>query len=279
VARKPDFLIIGAQKCGTTWLWAVLRDHPEVFLPETKELEFFSYSKNLEGDGFKRYLATHFENAGSARAVGEATPSYFWNSEAHPEYCDKPKGFERDIPGAVLRHLGPRTRLVLALRSPVQRAISAYLHHVRKERIDRSRNIFDVGRDRGILHMGFYHEHLKEWLVRFPMRQIHLVILEEAAAQPGPAFTNLFGFLGVDTAFRSKKMNRAIHTGMERLWVGGELYLPRPGEAPLDPEHPDPARMDRVLTASDVRRLEALYADDVKGLEGLLGRGLDCWRS
>jgi hypothetical protein len=279
VARKPDFLIIGAQKCGTTWLWAVLRDHPEVFLPEKKELEFFSYSANLEGDGFERYLSEHFAEAGERRAVGEATPSYFWNSGAHPEYCQKPKGFERDIPRAVRARLGPEVKLVLALRDPVQRAVSAYLHHVRKERIHRSQNIFDAGRDRGILHMGFYHEHLKEWLAHFPLRQFHVVILEEATARPLRAFVDLFRFLGVEPEFRSKKMHRAIHTGMERLWIGGDLYLPRPGDDPIDREHPDPARLDRVLTAADVQRLRALYADDVKGLEGLLGRGLDCWRS
>jgi len=289
VARKPDFLIIGAQKCGTTWLWAVLRDHPEVFLPETKELEFFSYAKSRESDGFGRYLATHFAGAGGARAVGEATPSYFWNSNAHPEYCDKPKGFDLDIPGAVFERLGSRVRLVLALRDPVQRAISAYLHHVRKERIDRTRSIFDAGRERGILHMGFYFEHLKEWLVRFRMEQIHVVILEEAAARPLRAFTALFRFLGVDPEFRCKKMHRAIHTGMERVWAEGDLYLPRPGappverprpgEATVEPEQPDLTRMDCVLRSSDVQRLRALYADDVKGLEGLLGRGLDCWRA
>jgi hypothetical protein len=279
VARKPDFLIIGAQKCGTTWLWAVLRDHPEVFLPEKKELEFFSYSQNLEGDGFERYLGEHFSGAGEARAVGEATPSYFWNSCAHPEWGEKPKGFERDIPGAVRARLGPEVRLVLALRNPVQRAVSAFLHHVRKERIGRSQNIFDAGRERGILHMGFYYEHLKEWLALFPLRQIHVVILEEATARPLRAFVDLFAFLGVDAGFRSKKMHRAIHTGMERLWVGGDLYLPRPGEPDVDREHPDLGRLDRVLSARDVKRLEALYADDVKGLEGLLGRGLDCWRS
>lgn len=279
MARKPDFLIIGAQKCGTTWLWAVLRDHPQVYLPETKELEFFSYSKNLEGEGFERYLAENFAGAGDALAVGEATPSYFWNSCAPPEYCEKPKGFERDIPGAVQARLGSEVKLVLALRNPAQRAISAYLHHVRKERIDRRQSIFEAGRERGILHMGFFYEHLKEWLLRFPWSQIHVVILEEATARPLRAFTGLFDFLGVDRAFRSKKMHRPIHTGMERVWAGGELYLPRPGEALDLSQPPDLARLDRVLQASDVRRLQALYADDVKRLEGLLGRGLDCWRA
>ncbi len=65
-SKSPGFLIIGAQKCGTTWLHRHLSRHPELWLPPGKELEFFSYERHLEDPGFPAYQAA-FEPAGDGQ--------------------------------------------------------------------------------------------------------------------------------------------------------------------------------------------------------------------
>ena len=69
----PNFLVIGAAKAGTTSLYHYLRGHPQVFMSERKELNFF-----VENDGWVKgtsWYERQFEGAGDAVAVGEATPN------------------------------------------------------------------------------------------------------------------------------------------------------------------------------------------------------------
>jgi hypothetical protein len=70
----PNFLVTGAAKAGTTSLYRYLRDHPEVFMAQSKELKFFS-SKSRWRLG-QSWYARQFEAAANAVAVGEASPSY-----------------------------------------------------------------------------------------------------------------------------------------------------------------------------------------------------------
>lgn len=103
--RRPDFLIIGSQKAGTTSLYHALRLHPEVFVPEKKELNFFfledEYARGLD------YYARYFEPAPAGiKAVGEASPGYI----CHPE-----------TPARIAAAL-PDAKLVLTVRNPIDRA-------------------------------------------------------------------------------------------------------------------------------------------------------------
>jgi len=75
--KLPSFLCIGAQKAGTTWLHNMLRQHPELFLPETKELSFFDLKSNFEGRGTSWYRS-NFAAADDNQLIGEVTPGYLW---------------------------------------------------------------------------------------------------------------------------------------------------------------------------------------------------------
>ena len=79
----PDFFIVGHEKCGTTALYKMLRQHPQVFMPEHKEPRFFSWdlrhSPPKPGaelpDTLERYLEL-FAPAAAGQLVGEASPQY-----------------------------------------------------------------------------------------------------------------------------------------------------------------------------------------------------------
>ncbi len=120
--RKPDFLIIGAQKAGTTWLWAMLNQHPGVQLPETKEIHFFGGSETYAA-GLDAYLA-HFEGIPENRVTGEASTAMFFDRV--PYWYNKGRELVYDdalppVPELVRRDLG-EVKIIVVLRDPVRRA-------------------------------------------------------------------------------------------------------------------------------------------------------------
>jgi len=123
-----DFVIAGMPKAGTTFLWSVLKDHPEVFLPALKEPGFFAFSEGealpLEGPldpHYWREVITEradydalFAQAGS-KFCGDASPIYSLAKSA-PQ---------------TLAALMPQAKIILMLREPSARAFSQFAHHRR----------------------------------------------------------------------------------------------------------------------------------------------------
>lgn len=115
-SRLPNFLVIGAMKAGTTSLYHYLRDHPQVFMPTTKEVNFFNPLRN-----WRRGVAWYeeqFEDApGTAVALGEASTSY----TKFP--------WIQGVPERISSVLGD-VRLIYVARHPIERMRSQYLHHL-----------------------------------------------------------------------------------------------------------------------------------------------------
>ena len=72
---QPNFLIIGSQKAGTTSLYHVLKQHPEIYLPARKEVNYFFLQSEYD-KGFKAYLQNFDPAPPEVKAVGEASPGY-----------------------------------------------------------------------------------------------------------------------------------------------------------------------------------------------------------
>jgi hypothetical protein len=106
----PDFLILGAQKAGTTALYAYLRWHPEITGPSWKEVSYFDrhYRRGLS------WYRGHFPIGAGDRLVGEASPGYLF----HPLAPER------------VRATVPDAKLIALLRDPVDRALSHYHHEV-----------------------------------------------------------------------------------------------------------------------------------------------------
>jgi len=80
VMVDPNFMLIGAQKCGTSWLAAMLRQHPDIFVPEKKELHFFNLKSNY-ARGIEWYRK-QFDGWSGQKLVGDCTPNYLWEQSA-----------------------------------------------------------------------------------------------------------------------------------------------------------------------------------------------------
>jgi len=272
----PNFLLIGAQRSGTTWLYQVLRRHPQIYMPETKEVEYFSRLRVRERLGLAGYARTHFSGVRRQRAIGEASPSYLWTSRAHAEWLRKPPDLADDIPDKVREELGPATKLVVILRDPARRAISAFLHHVARGRLDKSKGLLAQGHAGGIIHMGFYFAHLEEWLRRFPRENFHVLIFEEAMREPPAHLPGLFRFLGVDSV-ESPAAHRRFNRGPTAVEVAGEVYLEPGGSGEGQARPSEGAGRELLVSRDEMDRLREIYRSDVQDLSARLGLKLDAW--
>lgn len=109
--QPPHFLCLGAQKAGTTSLHCWLEQHPQVFLPEVKELHYFSLH-HRRGPGWYRQ---QFAAAAPDQRCGDITPYYLFHPAAP----------------ARIQALVPQARLIVLLRDPVERALSGLFHAIR----------------------------------------------------------------------------------------------------------------------------------------------------
>ena len=116
VARTVNFLLIGAQKSGTTWLYQALSQHEDIFVPETKEPHFFDRNATYE-KGYAWY-ADHFAPSQNQTAIGECTPNYLWAVGAPSETTNHPE-ISKEIPERIQAVL-PDAKFIVLLRNPVK---------------------------------------------------------------------------------------------------------------------------------------------------------------
>lgn len=275
---KPDFLIIGAQKCATTWLHYHLRKHPALFMPEDKDFEFFSYSGNLNKAAFERWCA-RFSEAPAGHKAGDANAAYFWTGTGSP-WSEKPDSFNPEIPRSIHRFLGAGLHLIISLRDPVERAVSAYLHHIVHGSVSPEERIEDVTAPLGIIDMGLYGAHLENWLDSYPAEQMLLINGLPQGQNGGRLCLNkITAFLGVDTFPETHAAELPVFAGVPRnfqedgVWVAAEhpliaRHLPLKRTAPL--ECMQNGNFIRLVERAELLHLETFYQQDQRKLAGLL---------
>ncbi len=195
----PDFVIVGAQKAGTSSLFAHLAGLAEIGAPERKEVHFFD---RRHDEGLDWY-ASRFP-AGDHLLRGEATPYYLFH----------PLAIER------MRAALPEAKVIVLLRDPRARAVSHYWHEVRLgfepldledalaaegERLagEESRIRSDPGY-RGFAHQhfsylarGHYAGQLRRLLAAYPRQQVSVLRFEDLVADPGSTLAEVHAFLGL----------------------------------------------------------------------------------
>jgi len=199
----PDFLIIGAQKCGTTSLYHILMDHTHVAPAFKKELHYFDSSKFAKGAEWYRsnFPPPSFEN-GQRIITGEASPYYLY----HP------------LAARRASQVVPQAKLIALLRNPVDRAYSDYRHRfsdgvetlsfeeaieAEEERIsgEREKILADEGylstshRRYSYLARGVYVDQLRQWHEYFERDQLLVMKSEDFFARPEESLKDVLDFL------------------------------------------------------------------------------------
>lgn len=188
--RFPDFILIGAQKSGTTFLDRLLREHPDVFMP--RHLKEAHYFDNFFDRGDEWY-ASLFKDA-DGKICGESTPNYI----AHP---DAPKRMYELLPDA---------RLIVVLRNPIERTISNYRKAVTRFGFDTTFRKF-AEENESIITLSRYHEQLVRYLKYFSRDQIHIVVFEDLISCPVTEMSEVYRFIGVDHKYRPTSGNTAAN--------------------------------------------------------------------
>ncbi|MBA3690835.1 MAG: sulfotransferase [Actinobacteria bacterium] len=179
----PNFLVIGAMKAGTTSLYHYLRDHPQVFMPETKEVNFFNPLRNWRR-GVGWYEDQFCAAPEGAIAVGEASTSY----TKFP--------WIQGVPERIAAVLGD-VRLIYVVRHPVERMRSQYLHHLATGQ--EWRPIAEAFVQESMyLNISRYAFQLDQFLPYVPRDRVLVLDSRDLRADRVPTLRRIFEFLEVE---------------------------------------------------------------------------------
>jgi hypothetical protein len=200
----PNFLYIGASKAGSSWIYECLREHPEIFVPDAKDLQFFDryYDKGLE------WYLNFFKGTESYKARGELSHDYF----LFDGVADKIK-----------EDLG-NVKLIACLREPVDKMISSYKYAKSvylKKNVTFNDFFFNSSeistmskyRDHNMTPQSAkYYENLLPFYKLFTHDQILILFFDELKNDPHQFIRKIYKFLNVDNNFIPSMINKKILT-------------------------------------------------------------------
>lgn len=191
-SKGPNFLYIGSSRAGSTWLYRVLTQHPQIFLPQAKSLYFFDreYSRGV-GWYEKFFKDSDFRHT----AIGEITHDYIFCEEGPRRICK----------------YNPRMKFIVNLRDPIERLISYYQFFSKRAGWNFS-SIHDfIKRWPVALEEGYYAKHLKRYLSFFKPEQFCIFDFNLIGTNPRRYLEHLFSFLGCATVdFEESFLNEKV---------------------------------------------------------------------
>jgi hypothetical protein len=213
----PAFIIIGAQKAGTTSLFQYLKNHPSIIEPARKEIFFFDGGRAKGEDIFIEqgldWYRLHFPRIHSShpnRCTYEATTNYLYSRIAAPR----------------IHQILPTVKLIAILRNPVDRAISHYQHNLRKGREQRSL-AEAIRADENTLaslyysykSRGLYHEQLLRYKLFLDRNQLLIVESEGLSKEPASTMRHIYTFLGLDPSLAKIPTGRRHNASRQKATV------------------------------------------------------------
>ncbi|MDR4506276.1 MAG: sulfotransferase domain-containing protein [Candidatus Scalindua sp.] len=276
---KPNFIGIGGQRCGTTWLSSCLRDHPEVCNSKRKEEHFFDHYYHKGYESYER----SFESCSGSKVVGEFSTSYLYDYNA---------------PKRVYRY-NPDMKIIVCLRNPIERAYSQHLWHISLGYVSGKNLQFENALENNPMYIeqGLYYEHLKAWSGYFPLSSRLLVLIfEEMLRDPLPSIQSVYRFLEIDPCFipdnvnrrinkavlpKSRKLERLIHGSqiLRTIGVGYLIDFAKSVGIKKAIQHLNYKDLPNVceLNNQTRKKLQKIFCDDNRELANLLNKDLSSW--
>lgn len=179
--NKPNFLYVGAVKSGSSWLYEALRDHPDVFIPLAKDLQFFDQHYYHGVDWYMK----HFDGAAGHTAIGELSHDYYLSPDTMQRIAET-------LPGV---------RILCCLREPGSLAVSFY-NYLRIHRRDVDTLSLDafVDTEEARTHLDFL-SNLQHVYAVLPPESIYVTFFDLLKSDVHRYIHDIYDFLGVDPAY------------------------------------------------------------------------------
>lgn len=209
--RLPNLLIVGVQKCGTTYAHQVLSSSPDILGSTVKELNFFNKTTCTDKAYQEKYRGNF--KSGQQRYYMESTPHYFRLPHKPDEEVG---GVTPDVAKSIDQILPHDDRkLIVILRNPIERAISSTRHHIAMGRLPPVNVIDEISSKYGIVNRGFYCRILEHWRPLFG-DNIHVFFYDELLLSPSTFFKKICGYLDIDTRFLdSASLTKRVNTSTD----------------------------------------------------------------
>ena len=297
--KLPNFLIVGAAKCGTSSLHNYLNQHPDVFMPtftpeglKVKEPRFLIKEKLQKrlSKGIWNYedYKLLFDSVTNEIAIGESTVLYLY--------------YHKEAIKNIKKYLGEDVKIIIMLRNPIDRAYSAYSFASRttqenqtfKEALINARERFDKDETLSPMvlykELGLYYKMVKDYMENF--KDVHIVLYDDFVLQTDLEVTRVFDFLNISNT-NDINTNKIINSGgkqwnskfMKKLLMreGGmkknlKMLLPKKVRVSIKNRliSSFTSKAD-VINKSIKKELLDYYQTDIHLLEKLINKDLSKW--
>lgn len=278
--KWPDFFIVGAPRCGTTSLYEYLRKTNGIFMSKIKEPNYFS--RKIIPDDYMfppiREETTYlelFKKATNLQLIGESTPTYLEDPDAH----------------SLIHDVNPNSKIIIMIREPIERTFSHYLYFqsmgIEKRIFDEVIKDNEAGKDlktgKNYLNSSLYFYPLKRYFDLFGRNNVMVIIFDDLKNNTKKIFQDVLNFLGVSAEFPSdidiiynkyslargdfskKILQSKIVTKLARKLISPSIRINVREKIITKTADSKP-----TLNQNEEFRLKQIFSDDVKSLVNIL---------
>lgn len=295
--KGPEFFIVGAPKCGTTAMQEYLRQHPDIFMPDMKEIHHFADDLLKHDDPFldrDRYLSL-FAGAHEHQLIGEASVYHLFSRNA-----------ARNI-----KSFCPNAKIIIILRNPVDMLYSRHaqlVYNGAEDILDFEASLAaeekrrngelipkNIRIEKKLLHREVvkFAAQVKRYFDMFGRDKVQVIIYDDLRKDTAKVYQETLGFLNVNDSFRpdfkvinpnkrvrTRTLQHVLKTPPSLIRIAGKLLLPQScrnlllnGLKKLNTQFVPRQPMSPELR----RRLQKEFTPEIKNLSELLGRDLTHW--
>ncbi len=217
--RKINFIGIGVQKAGTSWLAKCLNEHPEIYIHPKKEAHYFNRKSFYLNNLHYQYSFKH----NNEKIIGEITPAYI---------------LEEKVAKRIFKY-NPYVKLIVILRDPTNRCISQYKMEMSRGSIEKNSGLWDafsrnLPKYGPMKERGLYKKQLKKYYKYFKKEQILILDYKQIKENPKKLLKTCFNFLEVDEKFVPTNTQKNI-------------------------KHDKDVRKNIVISEEDIQKVEDFY--------------------
>ncbi len=283
--NKPNFICLGVHKCGTSWLYNCLYEHPEIDIQD--KIDYF-YRTDRYNKGTDWY-AKFFQQA-AEKISGDLSPVYFFNQTQNQVESTAQR---------IHRH-NPNVKLIVLLRNPIDRAYSHYLQDLKTGHLATHTSFSQaIEQQPKMLSWGRYKTHIQSFLQVFRKEQILFLVFDDIINRPNQTIQEVYGFLGVNKNFipsnSTKKINparlpkypkidfykRKISNTLKKNKQGERLWWQLKQSKVLAAYYKINSKKNSKLSLSDEKKrafLASFYKEDIEFVKNLLNRHDLTWK-